>query len=458
MGESEFIAFNYMDNPKGYVSDVLKVEKIEPWQGKVLDAIASGETRIAVKSGHGIGKTALTSWVTHWFNATRPHPQGVVTANTKSQLETKTWRELAKWNKIARNGHWFDKTATKFALRGSEDTWFTAAIPWSENNSEAFAGTHEKHVLMIFDEASAIPNIIWEVAEGAMTTAGAVWLVFGNPTKNTGRFRECWGKFKHRWWGLAVDSREVSFTDKKQLEDWISDYGEDSDFVRVRVKGQFPRAGTTQFISTEVVHDCIKYECEDYEDFPKIFGVDLARFGDDQSVICIRQGRKVFDLIKWRNQDGMYSAGRIVEAIEEEDPQIVFIDGDGLGGPIIDRVRQLVDSELIFEVQNGLAADKAELYFNKRSEMWALTRDALKAKVDLPNDVELEADLTGPEYGFDPKNRIQIEGKKDMKKRGLNSPDCADALIMTYAKPVMKTPEKERQFTGGPVGGAGWMG
>ena len=169
--DARYIVENYFNDPVGYVRDVLKAEPDE-WQADALNVVA-GNQRLAVASGHGIGKTCFIAWLIHWYMATRPDPQIVVTANTKNQLDSKTWRELAKWNKLALNGAWFEHSATKFSLKDSPDTWFTAAIPWTEHNSEAFAGTHEEHVLVLFDEASNIPKTIWDVVEGAMTTKGA---------------------------------------------------------------------------------------------------------------------------------------------------------------------------------------------------------------------------------------------------------------------------------------------
>jgi hypothetical protein len=184
----------------------------DDWQKSVLDELGEDlkngrSPRIAVASGHGIGKSALVSWVLHWFVSTRPHPQIVVTANTREQLLKKTFRELSVWHKHSIHKHWFTWTATKFYHNDHASTWFVAATAWSAESSDAFGGTHAKHVLMIYDEASGIDDVIWEVTEGAMTTERSVWLAFGNPTKNTGRFRECFGKFKHRWSTRQIDSR-----------------------------------------------------------------------------------------------------------------------------------------------------------------------------------------------------------------------------------------------------------
>lgn len=439
----------YYDNPLAFVlemfpwgeddSPLYEQDGPDTWQVDVLNLLGKsgdieGALRVAVASGHGIGKTALVAWVILWFISTRRNPQIVVTASTGAQLANKTWRELAKWQKLSLNGHWFEWTATKFYLRESPQTWFAAAIPWSEHNSEAFAGTHEENVLVVFDEASGIADIIWEVTEGAMTTPGAVWVCFGNPTKNTGRFRECFGKFKHRWQTMRVDSRTAKMADNTQLSQWIEDYGIGSDFVKVRILGEFPSASTNQLIASDLVDAGFRYEAAGFEVAPTILAVDVARFGDDQTVLCIRQGRKVLPLAKFRGLDTMATADKVVQFINLYNPQLTVIDSVGIGAGVVDRVRQL--GYVAMECNGGERASDDKQYANLRAEMWCKLREALKDGIDLPVDQELRDDLIGVEYAYLPTGKLQLEKKEDMKRRGLSSPDCADALAMTYAFPV----------------------
>ena len=238
----------------------------EQWQLRVLahirDCLKNGMAhgaaineaiQIAVASGHGVGKSTLVSWIILWSISTFEDTRGVVTANTETQLKTKTWAELGKWHRLFLGSHLFKLTATAiFSVDDSrERTWRIDMVPWSERNTEAFAGLHNKgkRVVVIFDEASAIPDVIWETAEGAMTDSDTqiIWAVFGNPTRNSGRFRECFGRFRGTWWNEQVDSRSVSLTNKSQFKKWIADYGDDSDFVRVRILGTFPRVGELEF-------------------------------------------------------------------------------------------------------------------------------------------------------------------------------------------------------------------
>lgn len=414
----------------------------------------------AVASGHGIGKSCQVSWIILWALHTFEDTKIVVTANTENQLKTKTWSELAKWNRLCWYSQWFfEYTATAlYSLdKEHEKTWRADMIPWSIHNTEAFAGLHNegKRIVVIFDEASSIPKAIWEVTEGALTDnyTQILWFVFGNPTQATGSFRECFGSKRHRWNNTKVDSREVKITNKEKIQQWIDDYGEDSDFVKIRVKGDFPSSAWNQFISEQDVKDSINYTVtkEQYSQFPLILGIDLARFGSNQNSICPRQGRKVFKLIKWRcsrgRNDTMDSAGKIVEVIHKLNPQAVFMDGDGVGGPIADRVKQIIGKrngkDIVIDINSGRKANNETKYFNKRSEMWGDMREALGANLDLPNDDELKGDLVAPEYGYDNKNRIQLETKEHMESdtRGLKSPDCGDSLAYTYAEKVILEPE-----------------
>ena len=434
-GDGAYIALNYFADPVGYVRDELQAEP-DVWQIEALNAVRDNK-RVAAASGHGIGKTAFVAWTIHWFMATRPNPQVVVTANTKNQLDSKTWRELAKWNQKALNGHWFEVKATRMELKDSPETWFASAIPWTEHNSESFAGTHEEHVLIVFDEASAIADIIWDVSEGAMTTAGAKWVALGNPTKNTGRFRECWGRFRHRWHTMQVDSRTAKMADQTQIKEWIADYGEDSDFVRVRVKGEFPKSSSAQLISTAIVEAAVAYKAVGFEKLPLVVGVDVARFGDDQTVICARRGRKVYPLSKFRELDTMQVAGHVAAVIKSLKPALVNIDIGAMGAGVVDRLR-----EQGFEVRGvnfgGEPVDKVK-YANKRAEMWGEMAAWLKEAGEIPDDYELRQDLIGPEYSYTSSQQLLLEKKESMKRRGLSSPDCADALALTFAAPVTDT-------------------
>ena len=443
----------------------------DDWQKDILSDLGDGlitvseAINIAIASGHGIGKSALVAWIILWAMSTMEDTRGVVTANTDTQLRTKTWPELGKWYRLCAWKSWFHYHATSISSIDPEHekTWRVDMVPWSENNTEAFAGLHNqgKRIIVVFDEASAIADLIWETTEGALTDKNTeiIWFCAGNPTRNTGRFRECFGRFKHRWLTKQIDSRSVRITNKEQIDKWIQDYGADSDFVRVRVKGEFPRAGSMQFIPSDLVDVARKRQPEASVQDPFVMGVDVARFGDDESVIALRRGRDAVS-VKWtilRGVDTMTLAARIVEISNQHKPDAIFVDAGGVGGGVVDRLRML--RQPVIEVQFGGSADKAQdtasgtiIYANKRAEMWGVMKDWLRGG-SVPDDPDLAAQLIGIEYGYttlDGKDAILLEKKKDMKKRGLSSPDRADALALTFAFPVQPS-DHTNIFKGGQL-------
>lgn len=400
--------------------------------GERLTADPSTRIRSAVRSGHGVGKSTVTAWIILWAMSTRPHLSGVVTANTGTQLATKTWRELALWHKRLINRDWFRWTATKFHHVDHPESWFTAAIPNTEHNSEAFAGLHSRYVLVIFDEASAIPDRIWEVTLGAMTTPGALWFVFGNPTRNTGAFRQCFGAQGHRWIQRRIDARDAKMADRAYLQELVEDYGIDNDLVRVRVLGEFPRASDTQFIPVHHVEaaQARSLEVREFAQYPKVIGVDVARFGTDSSVIVVRQGPKVFEPRVLEQIDTMQLAAHVADLARREQPTAIHVDETGLGAGVVDRLREV--GLPVFGVNFGASPNDPRTFANKRSELWGALRDWLATPVQLPPGARLREELIGPEYGYDASMRIVLERKDSMRRRGLASPDIADAIACTF--------------------------
>lgn len=413
--------------------DIWQVEQLEEMRQRFEeDPLATIQD--ATSSGHGIGKSTEVSWLILWAMSTRPHLAGWVTANTQTQLKSKTWRELAVWHKRAINNHWFKWTATRFFHVEHPETWGIDAIPWTEHNSEAFAGLHAKYVLIIMDEASAIANIIWEVAEGAMTTPRAMWFCFGNPTRNTGRFRECFGKYRHRWNNRKIDSRTCKMTNKKKIAEWVTDNGEDSDFVKVRVRGEFPAAGSNQLINSRSVDLSRKADLheDEYIYQPVLIGVDVARFGDDETVISVRQGRKHVKQQIFRELDNMQVAMRAAEEYRNYGDATLFVDEVGLGAGVVDYLKSL--NYPVIPVNAGRQAEDKVKFYNLRAEMWFRMKEWIEAGADIQDDPELAEQMAGVEYDYTPKEQVRLEKKEDMKQRGMSSPDRADALAMTFAQ------------------------
>ena len=427
----------------------------EPWQRDLLAYVRDNlspnrVTRVAVASGHGIGKSTMVAWLILWALSTCPDTKGVVTANTGTQLRTKTWSELAKWHNRFIASHWFERAMTSISSRqsGHEELWRVDSIVWSKHSPEAFAGLHNmgKRIILIFDEASAIEDMIWEVSEGALTDEDTeiLWLAFGNPTRNTGRFRECYRKYRDLWHHIHVDSRSVDITNKRQIQEWIDTYGEDSDFVKIRVTGQFPDTSEYQLIGVDLVRAAMDRRLTDNDvvHAPKILGVDVAGTGADSSAVWLRQGLYARRLYKRNEPDTEVFAGVVASLIKEHKPAAVFIDMGAMGVSILDKLRHLAFDDIVHGVYFQGKALRDDLYVNRRSEMWHEVQKWLKDGGALPGpgkateSQDIEDDLISPEYFYTPKGKMQLESKEDMKARGLPSPDDGDALALTFAAPV----------------------
>lgn len=447
--------------------DLKGFEGPDEWQTKILKEITEllqkgiiepeNAVRIileAVASGHGIGKSALVAWVILWSLSTFEDTKGIVTANTETQLKTKTWAELAKWHRlfICKDMFKFTATAIFSTVPEHEKTWRFDMVAWSENKTEAFAGMHNlgKRIVIIFDEASAIPDKIWEVTEGALTDENTeiFWFAFGNPTRGTGRFFDCFHKLRHRWFNRQIDSRTAKISNKTQIQKWIEDYGINSDFVKVRVLGQFPAQSDRQFIPADVAAiGRGKHLREDQYNFAaKILVLDNAWTGGDKIVIGLRQGLAYKRLMKLdRNDNDLEIAGFLAKAEDEHQADAVFIDlGYGTGvfsaGKTMNRKWQLI-------AFGGASPDTG--YLNLRAYMWAQMKQWLRDGGAYPDDQAIYDDLVGPEYGVvatgSNAGKTFLESKEDMKSRGLPSPNDADAIAISFAFPVQPKPKNYGQ-------------
>lgn len=403
---------------------------------------------LGVASGHGIGKSALISMIACWASDTCEDARIVITANTEQQLRTKTWPEVQKWRRISITRDWWKptKTAIFSAFPGHDENWRVDAVTWSENNTEAFAGLHNKgkRIVVIFDESSNIAEKVWEVTEGALTDEDTeiIWIAFGNPTRNTGAFRECFGKLRHRWKTRRIDSRTVEGTNKKFLQSLVETYGEDSDIVKVRVRGEFPSASSLQFIGSDLAREAM-YREADRQDEPLIMGVDVARFGDDSSTIYFRRGRdaRTIPPVKLSQVDTMQLAARVLEFHRRYGAAVIAVDETGVGAGVVDRLKMM--GAPVLGVPFGgkplghIRLSGGEKVANRRAEMWAIMREWLAIGA-IPDDEDLFDDLIGVEYGFNVRDEILLEKKEHMKERGLASPDNGDGLALTFSVPVIQ--------------------
>lgn len=413
--------------------------------------------QLAIASGHGIGKSATVSWVILWGFTTFPDCRGVVTANTETQLKTKTWAELGKWFNLcffARDHFTLNATSLISKDPSRERTWRIDMIPWSEKNTEAFAGLHNKgkRLLLIMDEASAIPDVIHEVAEGALTDADTqiIWLMCGNPTRNSGRFKEAFigGKHAEFWTSRQIDSRSVRVTNKSRFEKWIKVYGLDSDFVRIRVLGQFPRVGEMEFFSAFEIDGAMSPDREVFTDAftPLALGVDVARYGANNSVIFPRKGRDARSIPRkvYNGISTVELANRVHDTFNELRPDGIFIDEGGVGGGVVDNCRaqrlhvigvQFGGKDLITDAS---MANPGEKYANMRAAMHGAVRAWLPIG-QLPFDPDLRTAMLAIRYTLNKKDEIVLTSKEDLLEDnpGLVLDDL-DALCLTFGGPLAR--------------------
>ncbi len=425
--------------------------------------------RHAVSSGHGIGKSVLCAWLVDWIMSTRPHCQGTITANTITQLDTKTWSAIQRWTKLCRTAHWFEINSERIYRKGFKDSWFCAKQSSKEENSEAFAGQHAKDStsFYLFDEASAISEHIYEVAEGGLTDGEPMIFLFGNPTMSTGPFyRACFGSMRHRWTPRVIDSRTSRFTNKAQIDEWMQDYGETSDFIRVRVLGLPPNASDAQFIDQLRVTQAQQRQIVVLPDEPLVAGCDLAWGGSDHNVIRFRRGRDARSIPPIRipgefTRDPSVLTNRLSDVLSQtydgQRVSMLFLDSAGIAGAVGTRLRELGHRNVL-EVNFGAdSADPKCRYM--RDLMWQRLKEWLLIGA-IDKTPRLESDLLGPGLRPDRQQRVWLEAKADMKKRGVDSPDDADALALTFAQSV-KVVKQAKGPIGPPLptrGEGAWMG
>lgn len=430
----------------------------DEWQRKALEEIGAevrkhgfdglrpvAAIRRAFSSGHGIGKSTMAAWLVDWIMSTRPHAQGTISANTFTQLSTKTWAAIKRWTALCITAPWFVVNDQRMYHKDHKDSWFCAPASSKEENSEAFAGQHaaDSTSFYVFDEDSGIPDKIHEVAEGGLTDGEPMIFLFGNCTRTTGHFhRACFGVQRNLWNPVVVDSRQSRFTNKEQIEEWIQLYGEDSDFVRVRVKGIPPRASDAQFIDQERVNLAQKRQVVVMPDEPLVAGVDMAWGGSDDNVVRFRCGLDARSIPPIRvkgefTRDPQVMVTRLADTLSKDyggrRVHTLFLDSAGIAGPVGARLRALGHRN-VQEVNFGSDSPDEKARF-MRDYMWACMKEWLLVG-GIDSDPQLEADLVAPGTRPDRQQRVWLESKEDMKKRGVDSPDDGDALALTFAAPI----------------------
>lgn len=458
----EFVG-EFYDNPLGFVEccfswPIQGEAGPDAWQRQILTEVGAQvkdrafdgvqavlPIREGISSGHGIGKSVLIAMLVIWLMSTRRNAKGTVTANTNDQLEKKTWAALRTWLGYCLTAHWFEINSAIMYRKGARSSWFCAPQSCAEENSEAFAGQHAKDSssFYMFDEASAIPPKIWEVAEGGLTDGEPFIFAFGNPTRNTGKFHHAvFGAGRDRWTSHVIDSRDCKFANKALIDEWVADYGEDSDFVKVRVRGLPPSADEAQYIELERIQGAQRRMVEPLRDEPLIAGVDVSGGGSAWTVCRLRRGTNAryqpIRISGEKSRDRSHIVSVLAERLSDASPErrihAMFVD-TAFGAAVVERLRALGYAQ-VHEVNFGAALTPDPQCLNYRAFMWKRLKDWLpKGGIEL-SDHRLATDLGNPGYHLNQKNQLVLESKDSMQRRGVASPDDGDALALTFARAV----------------------
>lgn len=438
-------------SPRAFAREVLRVQP-DAWQDEVLEAAVT-RNRIALKASKGPGKSTVLSWLIWWFLATRSHPKVVCTSITEDNLRDGLWSELSKWQQQSPLlSDTFTWSAERISANDHPQTWWASARTWSKSanaqqQANTLAGVHADNVLFVLDEAGGIPDAVAAAAEGGLANADkeagreAKLLIAGNPTHLEGPlYRACTSE-KALWWvkEISGDPDDPNRAPRVSIEwarEQIAKYGRDNPFVLVNVFGKFPPSSSNALLGPDDVSTSMARKVPEHviAGEVKVLGVDVARFGDDRTVIALRQGAVCFTPKVLRNQDTMQVAAQVALAIDKHRPDATFIDSATFGAGVIDRLKQLK-----YEVQGVDFGGKPVMdarFRNRRAEMWWRMAEWIRSVGALPDMGELTAELTTPTYKFDENNHLQLEKKSEIKKRTGVSPDLADALALTFAAPV----------------------
>jgi len=439
MNNNPYIDFidKYRDQPVLFVKDILQVHP-DPWQAQFLEHIANGERKISVRSGHGTGKSTAASWAMVWYLTTRFPCKIVVTAPTSSQLFDALFAELKSWirNLPPYIGDLFEVTTDRVVLKSAPSEAFISARTARAETPEALAGVHSQNVLLVCDEASGIDEKVFEAASGSMSGHSATTVLLGNPTRSSGLFYDTHHRVKADWRTMHVSCIKSPRVSAEFVREMEVKYGEDSNQFRVRVLGEFPLTEDNTVIPATSIESAQTRDLETDPDVIPVWGLDVARFGADSSVLAVRHGNAITELTSWKGLSLMELTGRVVDKynklIPRQRPAEILVDSIGLGGGVVDRLQEL--DLPVRGINVGEASSMSATYLNLRAELWFKLKDWLSAKdCKLPKDSQLFSELVSPRYQFTSSGKMKIESKDEMRKRGLPSPDKADAICLTLA-------------------------
>jgi len=423
--------------------------QLEAWQDEALRALRSGHKRLSIRSGHGVGKTTFLAWLVLWALCTHPDCKIPVGANSQDQLRDVIWPEIVKQHRRMPEPlrAEIDCQAERITVKGAPELAFAVRRTATKEKPEALAGFHASFLLFLLDEASGIDDVIFETAAGALSTPGAVAVLTSNPTRRSGFFYKTHHDLRDRWHCMRVNSEDVPRA-RGHIQDIVDAYGKGSNQYRIRVLGEFPTADESTVIPLDVIEAAVNRDVACINVMP-VWGVDVARFGDDSSALAKRKGNHLLEPVKeWMGLDNVQVAGRIKDEWDRTDddfqPVAIMVDEIGLGAGVVDILKSYGLPACGVNVAEGAADDTK--YHRLRDELWhGRGRAWFMAKnVRIPKDEKLIAELASPLYDFGVSGQLIVEPKKLMKKRGLRSPNKADAFLNTFARRDQKPKPKRR--------------
>ena len=427
----------YFDDPVRFVQEVLGAEPL-PYQADFLNAIAGNERKISVRSGHGTGKSTSASWAMLWYLMLRFPNKVVVTAPTSGQLFDALFAELKRWigELPEQLQNMLIVKSDRVELAAAPSEAFISARTSRAETPEALAGVHSDNVLLVVDEASGVPEKVFEAAAGSMSGHNATTILLSNPTRSSGTFYESQNRMADSWWTRRWSCVESPLVSDEFVDEMRMRYGEESNAFRIRVLGEFPLADDDTIIPFHLADAAMSRDIEVDEDRLPVWSVDPARFGSDRTAFCKRTGSVVTEIKSWRGLDLMQTVGRVMAEYEalppSQRPSEILVDSIGIGSGVVDRMREL--GAPVRGVNVAESPSMGTTYNNLRTELWFKTKAWLEDRgCKLPKNDELLADLTGIRYSFTSSGKMAAEGKDQMRKRGLPSPDLADALCLTMA-------------------------
>lgn len=453
VNENPFIEFvaRYYNDPVLLVEEVLGMDgrdaqhTIDPKQRELLEAVARGERRVTVRSGHGVGKTAALAWLIVWFLLTRYPMKVIATAPTASQLfdalaaEVKIW--IGKLPKPVQDT--LEVKSERIELRRDPSASFVAFNTSRAETPEALQGKHADNVLLIADEASGVPDPVFEASSGSMAGPNRQMVLAGNPVRSSGLF---WQTFNDedvapKWYKIHISAVGHPRIPNDFITDMASRYGENSNAFRVRVLGEFPLADDDTVIPFELAESAMNRDVQPVNVQP-IWGLDVAGGGKNASTLAKRKGNVLLEPVRsWRGLGTMELVGRVKEQWDmcplDYRPSSICIDSIGIGAGVADRLHEMGLPALSINV--GESSAMKDRFANLKAELWWTVREWFEARdVNISRDKVLRDQLIMLRVRQTTTNKIGIETKDQLKARGKESPDEADAFVLTFAVPAMR--------------------